>query len=211
MKGRKGLILNAIFCLAMSPAIGQETETPSRTILKQSPQHFVGKALKVGLERFNRDHSGSVAVFVTGVLNRNDQNTYLHDQYDGLAGEFQLRKYISPLKLHTTRKDKAYHRGMYLAAYAQAGTYSGYFIDAMTNGYIYSKSIRNYGLGFTFGYQRTIWKVAFLEAFVGGGIQSANTNCSGDCYPRSFIVPSLLEPEYSGIFPKAGLLVGVGL
>lgn len=210
MKKRKRLILTALFCLAMSCAIGQEIEPVSRTILKQSPQHFVGKALKVGLERFNRDHSGSVAVFFTGVLNNNDQNIHFGDQHDGLAGELQLRKYISPIKLYTTNKDNLYHRGIYVAAHAQAGSYSGNFIQGH-NGEMYSEKISNNGFGFILGYQRTIWQVVFLEAFVGGGIQSGNTNRSGSFGPRYFAGPWVIEPDYKGILPKIGLNIGVGL
>jgi len=60
------LLLIGILCLSARTTLAQESETASRTIFKLSPQHFIDNSLKAGVERFNSNHSGSVAVFLPG-------------------------------------------------------------------------------------------------------------------------------------------------
>ncbi len=68
-------IIMAMFCLSIANSRAQESETISRTIFKLSPQHFTQNSLKAGVERFNRHHSGSIAIFITGMI-QNDENTF---------------------------------------------------------------------------------------------------------------------------------------
>src|SRR5687768_5543206 len=97
---RTFIFLVAGVCLSAGIAFAQEPETLSRTIFKLSPQHFTQNSLKGGVERFNKNHSLSVAVFITGRMEKNEDSHY-RDGYDGLAGELQVRKYISPMKAVT--------------------------------------------------------------------------------------------------------------
>ena len=208
----------------MITAYGQEAETTlSRTVFKLSPQHFIHNSLKAGIEHFNETHSSSTAFFVTGMI-ENKEYTFQGDGYSGIAGEVQLRKYISPMKSYTSRHGKAYHQGVYGAAYLQGGYYSGDFKDAYsyydpnTGGmvtqyqYDYNEKVTNGGFGFTIGYQKTLWQVIFLEAFVGGGVQFADKTRSGvSPNPDYYDYEGITDPGYKGILPKIGLHIGIGL
>jgi hypothetical protein len=203
---------------------GQDAGTPlSRTIFKLSPQHFTHNSLKAGIERFNGNHSGSTAFFLTGMMN-NNQNTFQGDGYNGMAGELQLRKYISPMKSRISKRDNVYHQGIYGAAYFQGGYYSGdfqqynMFYDPNTGNYErqlqydYRETVGNWGFGFTIGYQRTLWQVIFMEAFIGGGVQFSSSSVSGVNNDDSYYdYEGITDPSYEGILPKFGLNIGIGL
>lgn len=222
----KKIILLAAFCIPAFIVSGQETDTPeplARTIFKLSPQHFVQNSLKAGVERFNPNHSASLAFYVTGMI---EHNNYLYEEggYSGLAGELQLRKYISPMKIVTSRRGKTYHQGIYGAAYVQGGSYSGDFQDqygywdpntgmyVQQVNYAYKDRVWNWGLGFTIGYQKTLWQVLFMEAFVGGGIQFSDRNRTGTT-PAFYNDNDygISSPGYKGILPKIGVQIGIGL
>lgn len=220
---RINLLLFALFTFYAFPVSAQEEEPLSRTIFKLSPQHFIDNSLKVGVERFNTDHSGSFAIFLTGRLENNRESLYELQGYSGAAGEVQFRKYISPMKLRTSRKNNTYHQGVYGAAYIQGGAYSGGFedeysvYDPNSGSYVpmhyeYTERITNGGFGFTIGYQKTLWQVIFLEAFIGGGVQFSDVNISGNKPEDSFYYYSgISDPAYKGILPKIGLHIGIGL
>lgn len=219
------LILLAV--LVASPCacvLGQDSLMLSRTVFKLSPQHFVHNSLKAGVERFNPNHSSSFAVFLTGRVDNNSGDFYEWGGYSGLAGEFQLRKYVSPMKTHTSRKNNTYHQGIYGSAYVQGGSYSGDFTETHSaydpntgtfgprTEYSYKESIGNWGFGFTIGYQKTLWQVIFLEAFIGGGIQFADITLSGSKPDDSFFAyETILDPGYKGMLPKIGINLGLGL
>lgn len=219
----KGYLIIAANLIAAS-VLAQESEPLSRTVFKMSPQHFTQNALKAGVERFYKNHSTSLAIFVTARLDNNEDVLYDREGYDGLAGELQVRKYISPMKSRTSKKGNQYHQGVYGAAYVQGGSYSGKFQEQYTAydpvtgqyqsyvQYDYSESIGNWGLGFTIGYQKTLWQVVFLEAFIGGGVQFSDRISMGmqsDVLAHDYI--GITHPAYKGILPKIGLNIGIGL
>jgi len=218
------LLSMTIFCISFTNIFAQDDPpTISRTIFKLSPQHFIHSSLKAGIERFNQTHSGSFAFFVTGRI-ENEENVYNLNGYNGLAGEIQFRKYISPMKIRTSKRNNVFHQGIYGAAYLQGGSYSGEFSDSYSTydpntgqytqytNYNYHESVGNYGFGFTIGYQKTLWQVVFLEAFVGGGVQFADRVITGTKpEPNFFTYGGIADPGYKGILPKIGLHIGIGL
>lgn len=219
------LILLAV--LVGSPfacVFGQDSLLLSRTVVKLSPQHFIHNSLKAGIERFNQTHSSSFALFVTGRIDNSGDGFYEWDGYTGLAGEFQVRKYISPMKALISKRNNIYHQGVYGAAYVQGGSYSGDFSEVHSDydpntgtfgpstEYNYNENVGNWGFGFTIGYQKTLWQVIFLEAFIGGGIQFSDIIVSGSKPNDSFYThETITDPGYKGILPKFGLNVGLGL
>lgn len=218
------LALAMLVCMTTATyAQDLESAPLSRTILKLSPQHFVHNSLKAGVERFNKDHSGSFALFLTGRMENSNERMYESEGYNGLGGELQFRKYVRPMKLHTSRKGNEYHQGVYAAAYFQGGSYAGKFrseysyYDPSTGqmitqvNYDYKESIGNWGLGFAIGYQKTLWQVIFLEAFIGGGIQFADRKVSGQTNGTSYYYSGITDPGYKGMMPKIGLTIGIGL
>jgi len=154
----------------------------------------------------------------------NNKKSFSGEGYNGLAGELQLRKYISPLKSYTSKNNKVYHQGVYGAAYLQGGSYSGQFTDPYTyydfntGTYLtqaqnnYKVAVGNWGFGFTIGYQKTLWEVIFMEAFIGGGIQFSDKTVSGGTpNPNDYSYDGIIDPSYEGILPKIGLQIGIGL
>lgn len=220
---RTHILLLAGVCLLTNVAVAQESGTISRTVFKLSPQHFTENSLKGGVEHFNKDHSASVSVLITGRMEKNE-HSYYGDGYDGLAGELQLRKYISPMKAVTLKNNKIYYRGIYAGLYVQGGAYSGdfkreyIFYDQTTGGtvreiqYDYEEHVGNWGGGFLIGYQQTFWDVIFVEAFVGGGIQFSDRITTGKL-PNTpdYSYYGITDPYYRGILPKIGLNIGIGL
>jgi len=212
-----------ILYVSVIAAYGQDTDTPlSRTVFKLSPQHFTHNSLKAGVERFNETHSSSFAIFLTGMMGNKNESFY-GNGYDGLAGELQFRKYISPMKSYTSKNNRPYHQGVYGAAYLQGGYYTGEFrgqsqhYDPISGlytweNYNYTENIANGGFGFTIGYQKTLWQVIFLEAFVGGGVQLSSSRYTGmNGNAEDFRDEGITSPLYRGILPKIGLHIGIGL
>lgn len=220
MKNPVSLLL-ALLGLGLSTAHAQDS-LASRTIIKLSPQHFIHNSLKAGVERFNKTRTGSIALFITGRI-ENEEYTFDLEGHDGLAGELQFRKYISPMKTHNSKRNNLVHQGVYGAAYIQGGSYSGDFEGVNTaydpasgqytsQPYSYSENIGNYGFGFTIGYQKSLWQVVFLEAFIGGGIQFSDKIVSGNAPDHDFFSSGgIADPAYKGILPKIGLTIGIGL
>lgn len=215
----------ALMMFSSITTFGQEAESLARTVFKMSPQHFTQNALKAGVERFNKNHSGSLTFFATARLDNSNEEMVYSDigGYDGFAGELQIRKYISPMKERISKKGNVFHQGVYGLAYVQGGSYSGDFqgynstYDPVTGiytneEYSYSNNIGNWGLGFAIGYQKTLWQVVFLEAFIGGGVQFSDEIKSGNI-PGDPLYEwvDISHPAYKGILPKIGLNIGIGL
>lgn len=221
--------LISLFLLASCAVFvfGQEAEpTAPRALFKVVPQSFIVGELKVGTEFFNKQRTKSYSVYVYGrVNNGNDDNYYDENSYRGLGGEFQYRKYISPIKSVTSRRGKTYQQGAYISGYAQAASYTRkdefvYYTYDPTLGQSYNSSVRlresvgNWGGGFTFGVQRTFWNVIYVDAYLGGGIQwsdviSTYTPALPQRYSPEY--SSITSPRYQGIMPKFGINIGVAL
>lgn len=216
------LIILAILCHSAIHA-QEESTSISRTILKLSPQHFTDNSLKVGVERFSKTYSTSIALFATAKIHSNEYG-FDDNGHNGLAGELQVRKYVSPMKWNMSKRGKVYHQGIYGAAYAQGGSYSGDFTDTYWSfdpitgmrgtqtTYQYQERIGNWGFGFALGYQRTLWQVVFIEIFMGGGIQFSDTIVSGQQPDEPYYYRGgITDPGYSGILPKIGMNIGIGM
>jgi len=214
-----------IACCFSSLAQSNEPRA-SRSIFKLSPQHFAKNTLKIGFERFNKKMSTSYVVFVSAVADDHSEDAHMYggnDGYSGLAGEFQFRKYISPMTSYATKRGKNYFQGIYFAGYVQGGSYSGdkfysaSWVDQAGNPQYTAiqveESIGNYGTGFTIGVQRTLWNILNIDLFVGGGLQLSDTIRFGSI-PEEITRDgdeTFDDPAYQGILPKIGLHIGVSL
>lgn len=216
----------AFLLLCSFTAFGQsETElTPPRALFKVSPQHFTINTLKIGAEVFNKNRTKSYSVFVYGRFDKDNSGSYSSESYRGLGGEFQYRKYLSPMKLYTSKRDKDYLRGVYAGAYLQGASYSNdlVYVDYMYNNngqytttqFRTEESIGNWGAGFMIGVQRTFWEMIYVDVYAGGGIQWSDViNLSPNTPVRAgyFEDGSITSPGYQGIMPKFGLTLGVTL
>ncbi|HEX5168540.1 MAG TPA: hypothetical protein VFW11_05160 [Cyclobacteriaceae bacterium] len=219
-------LISPMLVLAALIANGQDPQPlPARSIFKISPQHFTQRQLKIGFERLNRSYSQSLSLYLNGLLAWSDDYGYEED-YSGLGAELQYRKYLVPLAGRTTKKGNTYYRGIYFSGYLQGGRYSGtqsgtsYNYDHSTGTststpYNYKEDIGNWGGGFTFGFQQTLWSKIFFEVYIGGGLQFADRNTSGNVpdspYYYYFYDSGITALDYQGILPKIGLQVGIGL
>jgi len=223
--------LPALFLALVSlSAFAQTPDVPvKRFLFKLSPQHFTQNTLKVGGEYFNKNFTHSFAIYASAVSGDKTEDYYYFSdyQYDGLGGELQYRKYISPLKLNTTKRGKEYYQGIYFAGFLQGGGYSadryygydGYDPDnpdipIWVVEYDYEESIKNLAFGFTLGVQRTLWKVLFIDVYVGGGFQLSEVTRTGLFPSRHepyYYDPGISVPAYEGVLPKIGLQIGLGL
>lgn len=224
----KKLLTLPVLALMSSIASAQEqVPQPSRSIFKISPQHFTQKQLKVGFERFNQSYSRSFSLYLNGLWDWYDEDSGYDEGYSGLGAEFQYRKYLVPLSMRTTKKGNTYYRGIYFSGYLQGGHYSGtqagihYDYDPTTgtstsSQYEYKDDIGNWGGGFTFGFQQTLWSKLHFEVYVGGGVQFADRTTSGTVpddpyYYYFFDDGGITALDYQGILPKIGFQIGIGL
>ncbi len=208
-------------------AVAQETKDPaaSKTAFKLSPFHFTQNTLKVGIESLNTPRTSSVSIYAGVRTNSNaSADLYNNEGYDGLMGEIQLRKYVSPITAYTSKRNTTFMQGIYAGVFIQGGGYKGdhtfvdYSYDPVTmiysnTTYNYSENESNAALGFTLGAQRILWNILFVDVYVGGGMQVAKTSISGQAPPENSLYNynTSFDPTYKGIIPKIGILIGIGL
>ncbi len=222
------LLLPLLLLLSVHAICQDQPTLPlPRALFKVAPQNFAVNSLKIGTEIFNKSRTKSYSLFVYGRFDGNNSTQpyyYGDDFYKGLGGEFQYRKYISPLQNYTTRKGKPFLQGIYVSGYLQAASYKNegdfiyYSYDPATgqqvNAVVVNESISNWGTGFTIGFHRTLWSVLYIDAYIGGGIQwsdvirMSTTNFNFDNYSS---YSGITDPAYQGIMPKFGLQLGIAL
>ncbi|TXH28238.1 MAG: hypothetical protein E6Q96_05390 [Cyclobacteriaceae bacterium] len=220
-----------LLCIVAVPAFSQDDAalTPPRALFKTVPQNFLINTFRVGVEVFNKSHTKSYSLYLSGRL---DGDTgapaffYEDDFYRGVGGEFQYRKYMSGFSSRKTRRDREFLQGVYIAGYLTGGTFSnkGEFTthyrdfdtgQVTTTMYYVDDKILTVGTGFTIGYHRTFWRVLFFDAYVGGGAQFSEVDrkydptTSSDYYFSSY--NGIASPGYQGIMPKFGITLGVAL
>lgn len=210
-------ILTLLLGVGLQCACAQEISDLPRTVFRFAPQNFINNSLKVGMERFNKVHSASFLVHLSGRLQAEQRWI---DSYNGLGGELALRRYITPM---TLTKGKKNHWGIYGSLYVQGGSYSGditYYDghrDPATGNWVsteyrFTENIGVWGGGFTFGYQRTFWEVIFLDVYIGGGLQGSDIIRTGQLPPDpNFYSDIFSDPGYRGVIPKMGIHFGLGL
>jgi len=221
--------LFALLFLACIPVFSQDDEilTAPRALFKVSPQNFAINTLKVGAEIFNKPRTKSYSLFLYGRFDSNNdtQPYYYGDEfYKGLGGEFQYRKYLTGFKSFQTKRGKDFLQGIYVAGYLTGGTYSNKgeffrssydFNTRQSTSYLVSvdDQVINWGTGFTIGVHRTLWRVLFIDAYIGGGIQWSDFNRKfNPSLPMSYSSYSgITSPGYQGIMPKFGVSLGVAL
>jgi hypothetical protein len=220
-----------LLCIASVPAICQDdiALTPPRALFKSSPQSFMIKTLRVGVEIFNESRTKSYSLYVSGRLDGNNGSPvfyYDDDFYQGLGAEFQYRKYLNGFTARKTRRDREYVQGVYVGGYLIGGSYSnkGEFVTSerdfntgqvTVTSYYLDDSILNIGTGFTIGFHRTFWKVLFFDIYVGGGVQLSQIDRNYNLITPNLYYNSsyqgIASPGYQGIMPRFGIALGIEL
>ena len=177
-----------------------------RAVLKISPFHFVVNTLELGVEAFNPSYSRS---FNFSVGFRTGSNDY----YDGNGASLELgyRKYAAPMK-YRARGNRESYQGVYYSLFVRGEYFKGENNDYYYTGYPDSYTEKTYAIapGFTIGFQKTLWQVILLDAYVGGGVKFSDVEylTTPPDYEPYY---GIFDPGYSGIFPKIGVKIGIGL
>lgn len=221
----KMFLLLLVFCSFIANA--QETEKKyASTIFKISPQHFASNSIKMGLEFF-KNPTRSFSIYL-GARTGNDDPYYSYsNELDGFFAEGQFRKYVKPFEEITTKKNRTFSQGIYVAAFFQGGGYQGdvtytepiYSSTGVylgTTQYKYQQNVVNGAGGFTIGIHRVYWDVLYIDVYVGGGLQLSNLERSGDVpspntYNDYYYSSDFIDPNFQGVIPKIGIQIGLGL
>src|SRR6478736_9040564 len=115
-------LLALLFASSGLFSFGQEQTSIPRTIFKLSPLYFLENTLKIGIERINKSYTKSYSFSVSARTDNLGQQNEMTG-YNGLAGEFQYRSYIMPLKEYVSKKGRTYQQGLYAAGFLQVGNY----------------------------------------------------------------------------------------
>jgi len=205
------LLLILAFSSVATVLFAQEGEEPGfklpRAVLKISPFQFVVHTLELGIETFNRTYSKSFNFSVGLRTGSNDYN-------DGKGANLELgyRKYVAPMKYRSRRNRESY-QGIYYSLFVR-----GEYFKGENNNYYYTSNPDSYtektyaiAPGFTIGFQKTLWQVILLDAYVGGGIKFSDVEYLTTPPPDYEPYYDIFDPGYSGIFPKIGVKIGIGL
>jgi hypothetical protein len=206
--------LICIACLAFAFHCGaQEITEPTfalpRNLIKLSPLQLFTNTLEIGVESFNSSFSKSFQAsvgFRSGGLEYNKSK--------GVSLELAYRKYVLPMKFNT-RKHRGFYQGIYYSVFVQGAYFKGtehygYYPNpgtGVTTG-DFEQTIRSISPGFTLGLQKTLWKVVFLDVYVGGGLRFSDIDAPN---VSQYVDYTITDPGYEGIYPKIGAKIGVGL
>ena len=178
-----------------------------RSILKISPFQFALQTFELGIEKFNPNYSKSFNV-TAGVRTGSDQTE------NGIGGNLELgyRKYPAPMKFRSRDNHDSY-QGIYYNLFLRGEYFKGdnnYYFGNNQSQVNYTATNKSIAPGFTIGYQRTFWQIIILDAYIGGGVKFSNTEFDpGQPYNNMYY--SIFDPGYSGVFPKIGVKIGIGL
>ena len=174
-----------------------------RALIKISPLQFFAQTFELGIETFNKDYSKSLNMSA-GL--RTGSESY--DDGSGANLEFGYRKYAAPMKFRTRNNHNSY-QGVYYSLFIRGEYFKGTTLDYNSQ-QEYTEKILSIAPGFTIGFQKTLWQIIVLDIYVGGGIkftdieQTNKPNNTQNYY-------SIFDPGYSGIYPKTGVKIGIGL
>ena len=205
--------------------MAQEEKPFSKYLFKMSPQYLFQNTLKAGVEVMNQPRTKSFTFLLNAVANnKNEDDRYRANPYNGAGLEIQTRKYLNPLTIQKSKRGKEYYQSVYFSGLVQGGSYnakydySTYTWDPVTQTSVsvdvkYKSTVQNVALGFTIGLQRTLWKVLTIDGYIGAAYQISAVNVSGQKPNNDYFYENsgILSPQYYGVLPKVGVMIGVTL
>jgi hypothetical protein len=205
----KKLLVILAYLSISTVLIAQEDSEPGfklpRTVLKISPFQFIVSTLELGIEAFNPAYSRSFN-FSAGFRS----GSFDYDEGNGASLELGYRKYAAPMK-YRARGNRESYQGVYYSLFVRGEYFKGedsdYYYSYPDT---YTEKIFSIAPGFTIGFQKTLWQVILLDAYVGGGIKFSDVEylTTYDDYVPYY---TIYDPGYSGIFPKIGVKIGIAL
>lgn len=200
---------------ANSQSVYDTTELKrAKHIVKIQPFQFVDNTFFLGYEAFNADFTKSVNLGI-GFITSNTQAT----EEVGFKYEAQYRIYVNGFKKYVPKRSESpYNRGIYASVYfaglrsEETSEFTSFEpIQQVLEFRENTRTVTAYNPGVTIGLQRTIWENLYLDFYIGGGVRFTNVNDSDERFPESdFDIDDVYDREYSGVFPKVGMSIGLG-
>ena len=208
---KKSLLLIAYFLFSYI-LLAQDNPEPSfnlpRTLLKISPFQFALQTFELGIEKFNSNYSKSFNLS-GGVRTGSDATD------NGIGGNLELayRKYPAPMKIRSRNNHDSY-QGIYYSFFLRGEYFKGddkYYFGNSSFSTDYTATSNSIAPGFTIGYQRTFWQIIILDAYIGGGVKFSKTEFDPGPPNNNYLYYTIFDPGYSGVIPKIGVKIGIGL
>lgn len=179
--------------------------------LKISPGEFTRAEFQIAYERYFKNRNSSISIMPSIILkDTHDENI------EGYQVMGQYRFYLTHLNAENKRNFFGlYNLGFYTGVYGLFQKYNGEFIkgdwDNITQEYIakdYEKNIRAYEGGALIGLQIDITRRIVIDFYLGGGIRKTDYTNTYEEESEYALQYGIFEPEYTGVKPKLGFLVG---
>ena len=185
-------------------------------VIKLSPLHFFDRSIQVNGELFKKNFKTSLLLGFTGTY-RSDKEVI--DKGGSL--EIQFRHYPRTFRADTNNWYRNSAAGFYVGLSASVGV-NAYTV--LTQSYVSSTQTLEYSTtansqwvtpSVLIGYQLIVWESMYLDFYVGGGIKLNNveksTNIPGADPDDQLNNTSLFSRYYTGVLPKLGFTLGIGL
>ncbi|HXA01342.1 MAG TPA: hypothetical protein VNW99_05095 [Cytophagaceae bacterium] len=185
-------------------------------IYKISPQHLTVNTFSLTLERASYALSRTslnISPFVTYY----DRQNYLNTSEKVAGAGLELGKKIYVSKVDSASPLKGFYAsgsltyGYYSADYQKTNDssytnpFNYHYLSYTSSGKNYHENIQKIGADVFIGYQFSIKKVFYIDAFFGAGMRYGISSLGDNSYYKA----SLIDIGHSGIIPKAGVKLGL--
>lgn len=175
-----------------------ELKPAPRALIKIAPFQFFVQTFELSVEGLNKTYKKA---FQISAGYRSGQNDFINGK--GATMTLAYRGYSRPLNKPLVSKPEV-TQGIYYSLFLKGEYFNG-DNDNATN---QSTTINSISPGFTIGLQRLVFEVLYLDVYLGGGIKFTDINNESNTITDGY---DLLHPGYEGIYPVAGIKVGIGL
>lgn len=223
MKNTNWLFIPLLFACFLVPSLGFaqdadevpvspiKTDGDIKNIVKISPFHFAEGTFLLSYERMLAENKSSI-MFSAGIHSKDSYYYYSSGQQRfpefGFQEELQFRLYVIQPQAYS-RNDRGfwYFKGFYAGPYLQ----HRYLQRTVSNWdwvlQIYrqeNESLNEVAGGVLLGVQLAIGNRFFMDFYTGGGVKQSFTNLTQ-------FSPGIGQPGYSGVIPKIGFQIGIGI
>ena len=212
------VILVILLAISLSfTAQAQEANTLGRTVLKISPVEFGRAEFKLGVEHFFANRKSSISFMPSAILKESLQETKKR-----WLTAAQYRFYLS----HINKADRntlfgfenyAFYTGIFGLYQSYKKDYSREYYDDLTDTYRsgdFHKEVTAQEGGLILGLQISITKRIIVDLNLGGSIRNNKLEDNFDYEQPNYYYYedySVFEPEYKGVKPVIGFMIGIVL
>lgn len=197
-----------------------ESDYTSKNHFYFSPFHFIVGTFQMGVERDFMKSRNSISLIGNLVLSKNSNDELRFGTGGELFFKFKISRELQISSNKKNTRQSVAHHFYYLAPFFQYNYFSRehkentYIIYQYPVNITYTDNggkdeINSAGGGIVIGLRVSFGKKFDLDMFVGGGIKYADISVVNNIY-RDDYNGAVIEPGYTGVFPKLGMKVGVG-